>query len=189
MKVYCGAAIDTANGDPKEIFERMGSWGNAASALLTSSPSDIDGTGIVMFNPLGAYLNARLADTVEDYKYVYSCNMFALKQSDMALFVVGDAPSVGLPCEIMECWKAEIPTLTVYLGSKPPGLYLKLYCQNRSYSKMIIADSLDQNIESEIIDYLAGMRKLLSLRKKKEAVRSTTFLSIEKEIEKEINEV
>src|SRR6185369_7411549 len=110
--IYIGAPIDTALGDVSAPFQKIISILDATLARY------------VVFNPLTTYNNATKANLVSG-SYLVDVNMYALERAELAVFLVNDSPSVGLPIEIYKSKKDNKKFIVLYDASRDPGVYLK----------------------------------------------------------------
>lgn len=138
MKIYIGAAIDAAKSDPTTTFE------NLAKLCINFFPKGI------VFNPFTAYRNAANFDVTDagTSAYVESINYHALEQSDLAVFLVEDSPSFGVPLEIAHREKQQKPCLVFYNSSKKPGIYLVNSIRRNKFGILMEAGIENMTMES-----------------------------------------
>ena len=121
MRVYCGAPIDSVSGDPFKNFDYL-------AEVLSDSEKAFDpyNRRFVGFNPARAYINAK---TAVDYDYIVEINRYALRTADIALFLINEVQSFGLPYELGMCADFKIPMFCILKNIKM-GVYLKHWLED-----------------------------------------------------------
>jgi hypothetical protein len=130
MKIYVGAAIDSARHDPTEGYEKLSAF---CTALYPKG---------IVYNPFGAFRNVVNFDEA-DYataQFVESINMHALSLADLAVFLVEDTPSFGVPIEIAHRSRLQKPCLVLYNATKRPGIYLTTSISRNKFGVLIALD-------------------------------------------------
>lgn len=120
MKVYAGAAIDTALGNPADQF----------SELMQLVQEAFGEKSVIIYNPFGAFNGNKNITDLKDIKYLIHVNEEALLASDLAVFIWSDSPSYGVPAEIEYCYQNNKAFIVWNRSSKPAGLYMKAAVMN-----------------------------------------------------------
>jgi len=124
MRIYVGGAMDNAPESKKEISD------------LIETIIEITGGKVIIFNPTTAYRigNSAISDP-NLVGYIKDTNDMCMLKCDLAIFLLNDRMSFGIPIDIDFCAKNEKRFLVIDKGTISSS-YLKVII-NRSLGKII----------------------------------------------------
>jgi hypothetical protein len=147
MTFYIGAPIDTSNTDIMEPYDKL-------TALIKAASIKLNHPEYVIFNPFSAYRHAHTAMGA-GLDYVVDTNNFALDNASIAVFIVNDQPSIGVPYEIARRAEQKRPLFVWYRGSKSPGIYLKWLLRSNDVKRSKLTTETDETaLIAELADFI-----------------------------------